>query len=80
MSLRRPLISIAAVSLLALGAARFQSRGILLLFIGTLVFSVSLYLLALTGVKVLGAITPIGGLLQLAGWAMVALDARKRNL
>lgn len=66
-----------ALALLGLGAARFKSRGILFLLIGTLIFSFSLYLLALTGVKVLGAITPIGGVLQIVGWGMIALDARK---
>jgi uncharacterized membrane protein YgdD (TMEM256/DUF423 family) len=35
---------------------------------GVLLFSGSLYLLALTGVRWLGAITPAGGLLFLAGW------------
>lgn len=39
---------------------------------GMLVFSGSLYLLALTGTRWLGAITPIGGLLFLAGWAWLA--------
>ncbi|MFL0797779.1 MAG: DUF423 domain-containing protein [Cellvibrionaceae bacterium] len=35
---------------------------------GILLFSGSLYLLAFTGVKILGAITPIGGLAFLVGW------------
>jgi len=39
---------------------------------GTLLFSGSLYALTLTGVGVLGAITPIGGLLFLAAWACLA--------
>lgn len=43
---------------------------------GVLVFSGSLYLLAVTNLKWLGAITPIGGLLFLAGWVMVVLKAR----
>jgi uncharacterized membrane protein YgdD (TMEM256/DUF423 family) len=38
-------------------------------FAGVVLFSGSLYALALTGVTTLGAITPIGGLLFLAGWA-----------
>ena len=38
---------------------------------GTLVFSGSLYVLCLTGVTWLGAITPIGGLFFLAGWALL---------
>jgi uncharacterized membrane protein YgdD (TMEM256/DUF423 family) len=45
--------------------------------LGTLIFSGSLYALALSGVKVLGAITPIGGVLFLAGWALLAIHAWK---
>ena len=48
------------------------------LFIGgTLLFSGSLYLLALTGVRWLGAVTPLGGLLFLAGWAALAVGFAK---
>lgn len=46
--------------------------------LGVLVFSGSLYVLALSGVRWLGAITPIGGLLLLAGWALLAWAAVKR--
>ena len=42
---------------------------------GIVLFSGSLYLLAITGVTTLGAITPIGGLAFLAGWACLALAA-----
>ncbi|WP_297461531.1 DUF423 domain-containing protein [Ferrovum sp.] len=38
---------------------------------GVLVFSGSLYVLALTGAHWLGAVTPLGGLAMLAGWAWV---------
>ncbi|QKZ12883.1 DUF423 domain-containing protein [Spirosoma sp. KUDC1026] len=38
---------------------------------GVLVFSGSLYLLCFTGVTWLGAITPLGGLAMLAGWALL---------
>ena len=44
---------------------------------GTVIFSGSLYTLAMTGIKVLGAITPIGGVLFLAGWALLAFHAWK---
>jgi len=44
---------------------------------GTLIFSGSLYTLAMTGIKVLGAITPIGGVLFLVGWALLAILAWK---
>ena len=43
---------------------------------GIVIFSGSLYALALTGVKVLGAVTPIGGLFLLAGWLALALGRR----
>jgi len=38
---------------------------------GTLIFSGSLYILALTGVRWLGAITPVGGLAFILGWAFL---------
>lgn len=46
-----------------------------LFVIGTLLFSGSLYALALSGVRWLGAITPLGGLAFLAGWVCLALGA-----
>jgi uncharacterized membrane protein YgdD (TMEM256/DUF423 family) len=42
---------------------------------GILVFSGSLYLLALTGERWLGAVTPLGGVAFLAGWACLAWAA-----
>ncbi len=42
---------------------------------GTVVFSGSLYLLALTGARWLGAVTPLGGLAFIAGWAALAWGA-----
>lgn len=49
-----------------------------LFIIGILVFSGSLYLLALTGVRALGAITPIGGVAWIAAWTILALRVRMR--
>lgn len=46
--------------------------------LGVLVFCGSLYALALSGVRWLGAITPLGGLLFLAGWALLLWAAMKR--
>ncbi|HZS47991.1 MAG TPA: DUF423 domain-containing protein [Blastocatellia bacterium] len=43
--------------------------------LGTVFFSGSLYILSITGTRWLGAITPIGGLLFLAGWFLLALSA-----
>ena len=42
---------------------------------GILLFSGSLYALAITGLGILGAITPIGGVLLLTGWALIAFLA-----
>ncbi len=42
---------------------------------GIVLFSGSLYALALTDIKILGAITPIGGLAFIAGWVWLAVSA-----
>jgi uncharacterized membrane protein YgdD (TMEM256/DUF423 family) len=42
---------------------------------GTVLFSGSLYALAVTGVRTLGAITPLGGVCFLAGWVALAWAA-----
>jgi uncharacterized membrane protein YgdD (TMEM256/DUF423 family) len=42
---------------------------------GALIFGASLYAMALGAPLWLGAVTPVGGLLLLAGWALVALSA-----
>ena len=47
-----------------------------LLFGGIFIFSGSLYVMALTNIRWLGAITPIGGLCFLAGWAWLAIAPR----
>ncbi len=44
---------------------------------GTVLFSGSLYVLSLTGFRWLGAITPLGGLCFLAGWAWLAWSVWK---
>jgi uncharacterized membrane protein YgdD (TMEM256/DUF423 family) len=42
---------------------------------GTILFSGSLYALSLTGLRALGAITPIGGVAFIAGWVLLGLTA-----
>ncbi|MDQ4139281.1 MAG: DUF423 domain-containing protein [Bacteroidota bacterium] len=49
----------------------------LLLLLGILVFSGSLYVLCLSGITVLGAITPFGGILFIAGWLYLFLAITK---
>lgn len=51
----------------------------LLMVIGILIFSGSLYFLSLTGIIWLGAITPLGGVAFIAGWILVFLDASKKD-
>lgn len=51
---------------------KLANTGRWLLVIGTVIFSGSLYALVLTGTTWLGAITPIGGVLLLAGWSVLA--------
>jgi uncharacterized membrane protein YgdD (TMEM256/DUF423 family) len=47
-----------------------------LFIIGTVLFSGSLYALALSGARWLGAITPLGGLAFMAGWLCLALSPK----
>lgn len=46
-----------------------------LLFAGIILFSGSLYVLSITGVRKLGAITPLGGVAFLAGWVTLLIAA-----
>ncbi len=68
--------AVAALAVALAGDKLRRGRLILTLFAaGIAVFAGSLYALAITGVTVLGAVTPLGGLLLLAAWAFVALEA-----
>ena len=48
-----------------------------LMIAGIVLFAGSLYVLSLTGIGILGAITPIGGLAFLAGWILLIVAAMK---
>jgi uncharacterized membrane protein YgdD (TMEM256/DUF423 family) len=72
-------LALLAVGVLALHqpqSALLKSSGCLF-FLGIVVFSGSLYLLSLSGVKWLGAITPLGGLALIGGWACLAVAGWK---
>jgi len=72
-----------ALALLATGWAcerwpgPFTTAAGWLFLAGIAVFSGSLYTLAVTGIRGLGAITPIGGLCFIAGWACLALGVMR---
>lgn len=74
-----------ALALLATGllAMRRQSRWVAaagaLFALGTLLFSGSLYALALTGASMLGAVAPVGGVCLMAGWGMLGVAAIVRG-
>ena len=74
-----------ALALLAVGLLAIRRRSLALnvagaLFaLGTLLFSGSLYALALSGVGVLGAVAPVGGVCLMAGWAALAIAALRRQ-
>jgi uncharacterized membrane protein YgdD (TMEM256/DUF423 family) len=66
----------------ALLMERFSSTGLLSsagwsFLIGIVLFSGSLYILTLSGVKILGAITPLGGVAFLIGWVLIIVAAVK---
>lgn len=68
-----------ALALLVLALHGIESRAPAILFVaGIILFSGSLYLLALTNVRWLGAITPLGGLCFLAAWAWLAISTTLR--
>ena len=63
-----------AIALFALAFYGTANRGAwCLLLAGIFLFSGSLYLMALTNLRWLGAVTPLGGLCFLAGWAWLII-------
>jgi uncharacterized membrane protein YgdD (TMEM256/DUF423 family) len=56
------------------GGAALQAAGWLFV-LGSLIFSGSLYILAITGLRWLGRITPIGGVAMIAAWVALAVAA-----
>ena len=46
---------------------------------GVLIFSGSLYILCLSGIRWMGAITPLGGLLMIVGWILLFVGVYRQN-
>lgn len=75
-----------ALGLLLIGLIGFQidSKWLrwsgILLIAGIILFSGSLYALSISGIKTLGAITPIGGLSFVAGWICLAAGITKHKI
>ncbi len=70
-----------ALALLAkdVAASRLLSTSGWLAVAGVVLFSGSLYVMTLTGIRVLGAVTPLGGLCFLTAWALVVVYALRRQ-
>ncbi len=66
-----------AVALLAMAAAGRADAWLTGLWTGgVVIFSGTLYVLSVTGAKWLGAITPLGGVAFIAGWALLIIRGR----
>lgn len=80
---RYHLIHALALAVTALAAERFAAKpaalAAALFATGIVLFSGSLYLLALTGVHSFGFVTPLGGVAFIAGWLALAVSALKRG-
>lgn len=71
-------VAMAVAALAARGAAKARAQNAALLFLaGIVLFSGSLYLLILTGIRAFAYITPVGGLIFVAAWILLALAALK---
>lgn len=59
--------------------SRHIGRAVVCFALGTVIFSGSLYILSLSGLRMLGAITPLGGVLFIAGWLLLLLGINARR-
>eukprot|EP00462_Mataza_sp_D1_P021360 CAMPEP_0175141688 /NCGR_PEP_ID=MMETSP0087-20121206/12290_1 /TAXON_ID=136419 /ORGANISM="Unknown Unknown, Strain D1" /LENGTH=117 /DNA_ID=CAMNT_0016425223 /DNA_START=7 /DNA_END=360 /DNA_ORIENTATION=+ len=66
-----------AIALLYVDQANLQNGDLItkLWFVGTVLFSGSIYGLSLGGPRVLGPVTPLGGLCMIAGWVALGLSS-----
>ena len=71
------ILIIPALERMGLVDAKAAGRACWLLLTGIVLFAGSLYLLAVTGHRMLGAVTPLGGVSFIAAWVVLALGARK---
>jgi uncharacterized membrane protein YgdD (TMEM256/DUF423 family) len=74
------------LALLALGVLAqtnpsvYIKRAAVAFSVGIVLFSGSLYVLAISGIKMLGAITPLGGVAFIVGWVFLFLAVGKKHL
>ena len=71
-------LSAISIAIMAFSKLEKLKSCIYLQLAGGLIFSSSLYLLAISGVKMLGAITPIGGTLMIISWGLFSFKCYKK--
>lgn len=59
--------------------SRQIGRAALCFAVGIVIFSGSLYTLSLSGMRILGAVTPIGGILFIAGWLLLFIGINEKR-
>lgn len=74
------LLIVSALPRIGLIAQRSADLVCMLLFAGIVVFSGSLYLLAVSGVRTLGAVTPFGGVAFIAAWLLLAFRVKRPQI
>ncbi len=68
-----------AMFALALALPKEKSATFILWLVGIVIFSGSLYALSLSGITKLGAITPVGGVVFLVGWAILIFSPPSKS-
>jgi len=56
---------------------KVSGKGPVLIALGAVIFSLSLYAIGLTGMRAIGMITPVGGILIITGWVVTSLQFKK---
>ena len=72
-------LALVAISFGNIGGSRWVNWAVQAFLVGTVLFSGSLYLLALTGARGWGAVTPLGGIAFLAGWGCLVMAGWRRQ-
>jgi uncharacterized membrane protein YgdD (TMEM256/DUF423 family) len=70
------ILLVAALTRTGILSASGEARVGWLMALGIVLFSGSLYALAISGVRILGAVTPFGGVAFILGWAVLAYEAK----
>lgn len=73
------LIHAVAICILSFFSDRLPKITLPLLTLGTVIFGGSLYILVLANLPIMGAVTPLGGVCLIAGWASLGFASQKKS-